>query len=77
MVRRIDKDGFAYHTPPYTWQEQEELIRRFNQPPVAMTRPAAPARTAKPAAPKPQRRRAAKRASIAKRHAGLKNPVGS
>jgi hypothetical protein len=30
MVKRIDDKGQAYHEPPYTWEEQQELYRRMS-----------------------------------------------
>jgi hypothetical protein len=39
MVRKLTKDGFAYHEPPYTQEEEDELYRRMGGGIVAFTRP--------------------------------------
>jgi hypothetical protein len=29
MVRIVNKDGSAFHEPPYTWEEEQEFYRRI------------------------------------------------
>jgi len=40
MVRKRDKLGGYYHEPPYTEAETEDLHARWDEGPVAFTRPA-------------------------------------
>ena len=43
MVRIVNKDGGAFHEPPYTWQEQQEFYRRIGGgPKVVLHAPALP-----------------------------------
>jgi hypothetical protein len=38
MVRRIAKNGYAWHEPPYTWEEEQDFYRRIGGGPVTVVR---------------------------------------
>ena len=40
MVKKVTKDGTVYHSPPYTLEEQADLLRRANGGVVSYIRPA-------------------------------------
>jgi hypothetical protein len=52
MVRIVNKDGSAFHEPPYTWEEEQDFYRRIGGgPKTVLHAPPAPT-AAKPKSPK-------------------------
>jgi hypothetical protein len=61
MVRVVNKDGGAFHEPPYTWEEEQDFYRRIGGGPKTLLHAPTPApKTVKPKSPKSSRRPRAK-----------------
>lgn len=39
MIRKVNDQGFVYHEPPYTPDEEADFYRRVGKGPLAFTRP--------------------------------------
>jgi hypothetical protein len=57
MVRIVNKDGSAFHEPPYTWEEERDFYRAMaGGPKVVLHEPRPVPNEVKPKSPKLPRR---------------------
>jgi hypothetical protein len=56
MVRRVNKDGYGWHEPPYTKEEERDFYRRVGGGPKVVLHAARPVPSeVKPKSPKSRR----------------------